>query len=154
MEERVTIHKPHFRIEKTFNRFRPHVEDTHAEVIKLAQSEDDLRGAEKSTGSGSGEEINQSETVPEYQEKVQTRILPVQKSILDFDCYDDSTVIGNPNDLDAIDEMIDGPEGGLSFLNQPRSRYRSMLDFRLECYLQWKYRACPFLTLGPGTSLQ
>jgi len=39
----------------------------------------------------------------------------------------------------------------LPFLNQPRSSYKSLLDYRLECYLQWRYQACPYIS--PSTAI-
>ena len=48
------------------------------------------------------------------------------QSIMDFDDQ-----IGNP-----VDE-------NLPFLNVPRQCYKSLLDYKLDYYLQWKYQASP-----------
>lgn len=91
--------------------------------------------------------ISQQETVETPQASVEPKD-PKMDYVFDFDFIGESTQICGDNHYDLLEEFEHEQNEDLPFLNIPRASYKSMLDFRLECYMQWKYRANPLLTFG------
>lgn len=60
-----------------------------------------------------------------------------------FMCSLENTQICNNTQFEIMPEIGEVDNECLPFLNMPRSSYKSLSDYSLDYYLQWKYRASP-----------
>ena len=65
----------------------------------------------------------------------------------EYESYDEGSQIWSSQIYDLDDEFDDESNCSLPFLNQPRTTYKSLLDYDLEYYLQSRYHAGPYISL-------